>query len=208
MIAITKTSLPAVDVSENSQFVKMLPWIQCQARRAFCRVPAELRDELVAEVVAHAFCSFARLVNSGRASFAYATPLAGYAIQAVRAGRRVGTKRNVRDLTSPTRNRQIESLDRLALRQGQWCEALVEDRRTTPADIAAARIDVAAWLRSLSRKHRRIATSLARGESGQEVAKQFRVSGARISQIRKSLMDSWDRFQGIDVARRPTATAA
>ena len=208
MIAITKTPLPALEISENKQFLKMLPLIRYQARRAFCRVPAELRDELMAEVVAHAFCSFARLVNSGRASIAYATPLAGYAIQAVRAGRRVGTKRNVRDLTSPARNRQIESLDRLAFQQGQWCEALVEDRRTTPADIAAARIDVAAWLRSLSRRHRRIATLLARGETGQEVAKQFHVSPARISQIRKCLGDSWERLQGTDVARRPSLAAS
>ena len=208
MIAIAKTPLRALDIRENKQFLKMLPWIQSQARRAFCRVPAELREELVAEVVAHAVCSFARLAHCGKTSVAYATPLAGYAIQAVRAGRRVGTKSNARDLTSPTRNYPIESLDTLAFQQGQWCEALVEDRRTTPADIAAARIDVAAWLRSLSRMHRRIATLLARGETGQEVAKQFHVSPARISQIRKCLGDSWERFQGTDVARRPSVAAS
>ena len=207
MIAITKTPLSALEISENKQFLKMLPLIRYQARRAFCRVPAELRDELMAEVVAHAFCGFARLVNSGRARVAYATPLAGYAIQAVRAGRRVGTKSNARDLTSPTRNYPIESLDALAFQQGQWCEALVEDRRTTPADIAAARIDVAAWLRSLSRRHRRIAISLARGETGTYVARQFHVSPARISQIRKCLGDSWERFQGTDVERRSSLAA-
>jgi len=111
MIAITRTSRPALEVPENKQFLKMLPWIQCQARRAFRRCPAELQEDLVAEVVAHAFCSFARLSHRGKTSVAYATPLAGYAIQAVRAGRRVGTKSNFRDLTSPTRRCPIESLE-------------------------------------------------------------------------------------------------
>ena len=80
--------------------------------------------------------------------------------------------------------------------QGDWRAALVEDRRAGPAEIAAARIDLAAWFRSLSRRNRRIARSLATGESTCGVATQFKLSSARISQLRGELEASWRAFQG------------
>jgi hypothetical protein len=80
--------------------------------------------------------------------------------------------------------------------QGDWRAALIEDRRAGPAEIAAARIDLAAWFRSLSRRNRWIAKSLATGESTCGVAKQFNLSSARISQLRGELEASWLDFQG------------
>lgn len=195
MIAIAKTSQRALNAQEHEQFLTMQPRIRHLASRAFRSCPSHLREELVAEVVAHAFCSYTGLVHSGRASIAYATPLAGYAIRAVRAGRRVGNKLNTHDLTSPTRTSRIESLDLLVKQEGPWCEALIEDRWSTPADIAAARIDVAAWLRTLPRRYRRIAESFAEGETCKDVARGFGVTPGRVSQIRQYLRESWERFQ-------------
>jgi hypothetical protein len=130
----------------------------------------------------------------------YATPLANYAIRQVLAGRRVGTRFNVRDVTSlhaRLRYRVIvERLDRFERDEGEWREVLVEDRRATPADIAAATIDLSAWFRSLSGRHRRIAKALAMGDTTSEAARRFGLSLARISQFRGELRANWEAFQG------------
>jgi DNA-binding NarL/FixJ family response regulator len=77
-----------------------------------------------------------------------------------------------------------------------WNQQLVEDRQAGPAEIAAARIDVAAWLGSLSKRHRRIAKALALGTSTSEVARQFGLCPARISQLRSWFRRHWEEFQG------------
>jgi FixJ family two-component response regulator len=73
---------------------------------------------------------------------------------------------------------------------------VVEDRHATPADVAATRIDFADWLQTLSRRYRRIAETLATGEGTGTVARRFRLSPSRISQLRHEYYESWKRFQG------------
>jgi hypothetical protein len=158
-----------------------------------------MKDELIQEVVANAFCAFVRLVRRGKSELAYATPLAKYAIRQALGGRQVGTKPNINDVTSPyaqaARRFVVARLDRFDNGNGEWREVLVEDRRATPADTAAARIDVAEWLLSLPARDRLIAETLAMGETTSDVASKFRVSPARISQLRGQLRSSWEQFQ-------------
>ena len=153
--------------------------------------------ERVQEVIANTYVAFSRLAQLGKEDLAFATPLAAYGVKQVYAGRRVGTSLNQRDVMSPA-NRQVsvESLDGFDWRDGAWKEALIEDRKAGPAEIAAARIDVAAWFRSLARKKRRIAQSLAQGESTSQVARLFGLTAGRISQLRQELAQSWAEFQG------------
>ena len=201
MITIIKQPHQVRKAQEHERFLEMLPRVRRQAHRAFHRFRPELRDELVQEVEANAFCAFVALVHRGKADVAYATPLANYAIRQVIAGRQVGTRPNRRDVLSPNAHADygivVERLDMFDEEQGEWRAVLVEDRRATPADIAAARIDVATWLRSLTQRNRRIAKALARGETTSDVAQQFKLSSARISQIRDELKTSWESFQGI-----------
>ena len=181
-------------------FELMLPKIMQLARHAFRRFRKEQREEFVAEVIANAFVAFCRLVESNKADLAYPTVLAKFAIKQVRAGRNVGTKLNVRDVTSRHAQRQkgirVQSLHDAWQHNGSWQEVLVEDKTATPADIAAVRIDYADWLGTLSRKNRKVATLLATGETTQAVAREFYVSPGRISQLRRELEQSWRSFQG------------
>jgi hypothetical protein len=198
MIAPLQTKRPQIlGPLYQEQFLEMLPQIRGQARRAFRRLQRELREDLIQEVIANAFCAFVSLVRRGRANAAYATPLANFAIRQAIAGRRVGSSSRIHDVTSPfacaVRVNQVERLDG---KQGGWRAALVEDRRATPADIAAARIDVAAWFRAMSKSHRRIAQALAIGGTTSEVARQFGLSAARVSQMRRLLKANWEAFQG------------
>ena len=71
----------------------------------------------------------------------------------------------------------------------------MEDRHHGPAKIAACPIDFEAWLRSLPRRLRKIALTLAAGETTSAAAKRFGVTAARISQLRLRLKGSWDVFQ-------------
>ena len=90
----------------------------------------------------------------------------------------------------------IERLDQFDAAEGEWREALVEDRKAGPAETAAARVEVAAWFRSLARKKRRIAQTLARGEGTGKVARMFGLTAGRVSQLRRELAESWEDFQG------------
>ena len=146
----------------------------------------------------NAYSAFVRLVRRGKADIAYATPLANYAIRQVIAGRRVANKPRLRDVMSPQAHSAdgivVERLDVFDEGQCQWRQVLVEDRRATPAEIAAARIDVAAWFRSLSPRSRRIAKTLAMGETTTDVARKFNLSRPRVSQLREEFKTSWEKF--------------
>ena len=71
-------------------------------------------------------------------------------------------------------------------------EVVVEDRNATPAEVVRVRLDFAAWLRTLPRRDRKIATDLATGSRTGDVARKYELSDGRISQLRKELHLSWD----------------
>jgi DNA-binding NarL/FixJ family response regulator len=77
---------------------------------------------------------------------------------------------------------------------------LVEDKTATPADIAACRIDFAAWLLTLTNSQRRAANLLATGETTTVVAKKVGLTAGRVSQMRRELMRAWELFHGPEFA--------
>ncbi len=184
----------------HKKYMAMLPAILRHARIASRDLDAEAREEFVQEVVANTLSAFVRLVELDKADIAYATPLATYAVAQTREGRQVGTRLNVRDVSSDYCQLQkgvaVKRLDHYDRREGGWLEVLVEDRHAGPAETAASRIDFPAWLKTLSRRPRRIAMKLAVGEATGEVARQFGISKCRISQIRRELEQSWRAFHG------------
>ena len=211
MIAFTKKQNRQSHDSHQQQFLVMLPRIRRRAMVAFGHLGPEARDELAAEVVANAYCAFVRLAERGKADIAYAVPLAIFAIRQVREGRRVGSKRNIRDVTSPYAQHKkgitVESLDQGGNDEPDWREIVVEDRHAGPDEVASTRIDFSEWLRSMPQRTRRIATTLATGETTGDVAQRFQVSSSRISQLRRELMQSWDQFQSENASSRQRSAA-
>ncbi len=195
---------------QQPRFVAMLPAIQRYAGRRFRDKPCEERGESIAEVVGHSYAMFLRLVERDKTDRAYASTLANYACRQVAVGRRLATPLNTNDITSEYCCRRkgvwVQSLHRRDRKTGVWREILVEDHRATPADLAAARIDVPAFFDSLPNRDRQIAEQLAAGESTTCVAKMFRLSLGRISQLRRELSDAWKRFHGEQL--QPTEAAA
>ena len=185
---------------QQAKFLSILPLIVRQARLASRGKDPESREEFTAEVVANALVGFARLVQLGRESLAYGTPLGVYAVRQARGGRRVGTKSNSNDVGSPyaqvVKGICVRRLDHRDKETGECREILIEDRRAGPAETAAARIDFGSWMAALPRRLRMIASTLAMGESTTSVARQFGITPGRVSQIRSELRSSWQEFQG------------
>jgi hypothetical protein len=186
--------------ANHATFLAMLPAIRRTAQISFRKVRPELRGELIEEVVANCYVAYARLVERGQADRALPSPLARFAIAQVRVGRRVGNRLRIRDVLSNyaqyQKGFQVEALDQFDEEEECWQQILIEDKRATPADVAASRIDFAEWLRRLTTRLRKIALALASGETTKGVAKMFDLSPARISQLREWLKKSWDAFQG------------
>ena len=197
--------------TDKDRFLELLPTIQEQAHHAFRCEPPERQEEMIAEVVANAFVAFVRLVDRGLGDVVYPTPLARFAVRQVRSGRKVGGCLNVNDVSSGYAQKSkgfvLQSLDQYSQRKKQWKEILIEDRRTGPAQTAAARIDIGDWFASLPRKKRRIAEKLAVGESTSAAARKFHVSHGRISQVRRELLDNWQAFIADDREAAVAATA-
>ncbi len=199
MIAIPKKTRHKSGPEHNGLFLAMLPKITEMARIAFRDLGPEAKQEATSEVVASAYVMFVALVRQGRKTLAYPTVFGTYGIKRVKIGRKAATPMNVRDVSSThcqlSKGVQLERLDKYDRSTQGWHEILIEDRHAGPADVAAARIDFGEWLRTLPSRHGRIASVLATRETTSAVARQFRISASRVSQLRRELSQSWDKFQ-------------
>ncbi len=199
MICLTQDFV--IDEEAREQFGSLLPEIQQNIFFRFRHLNPELREDRTAEAVALAFEMFVRLVRKGKAELAYPGPLGNYAVRQVMDGRQCGSPLNVNDLSSwhcqKQTGVQARSLHRQDRDSDRWQEMVVEDRSAGPADVAVTRIDFRDWLQTLDNKKRHAAEILASGETTQAVANRLQLSAARISQLRRELMDAWNEFQGL-----------
>ena len=184
----------------HGTFLTLLPTIRRYARHAFRHLPPEAREEAVADVTANALVAYVRLVERNKVELAFPTALTKYGVFQHRCGRRVGAKLNINDITSPycraMKGVEVKRLDHYDEEEEAWKEILVPDKRATPAELAASRIDFPAWLDTLTRRDRKLAMKLATGESTGRVARMFRISAGRVSQLRRELRESWQKFVG------------
>ena len=184
----------------QQRFLTLLPVVVNYVAPAFRNLRPEARDEAVQEAVCNAYVAFHRLMSQGRETLVFPTVLARFAIRQVWAGRQVGTRLNIQDVSSPYAHRKkqirLGRLDRFDPKENRWLEAVVEDHRTPVPEQASFRVDFPAWLRTLSRRDRKVAKCLAAGHSTGEVAQRFGFSSARVSQLRRELYESWQEFHG------------
>ena len=198
MIASANKSKEIEPASWQERFLELLPTIEQHARFAFRHLDAESQEDAIAEIVASTACAYERLFQRGEQARAFATVLARYAVAQFWDGRRVGTSQCSRDVFS-LRAKQDGDYELLSIgapgeKVGEWRECLVDNRRTRVPDQAAFRIDFPAWLESQSPRDKQIAEKLSLNYSTGEVAREFKISMARISQLRRELADSWYAF--------------
>jgi hypothetical protein len=188
----------------HQAFLAMLPKIVAHCRVSFRQLLAEAREEAIQDAISHALAAYRCLVAQNKTDRAFPTVLARHAVGHVREGRPLGTRQNSRDVLSRTAQLRkrflVQQFSCFDDHSRPWAEAVIEDHRTPVPDQAAFRIDFSTWLAILSGRDRQIAINLAVGQSTSEVAQQFGVSFARISQKRRELQASWITFQGEAIA--------
>ena len=177
----------------QSAFVAMLPEIEQKLRLAFCRLDPEAREDAIEEGIVHSLLVYVRLDEQGRAEVATPSSLAWYSSRLVKRGRPAAGRMNAKDPLS--RYGQISNGIEVECQPSTWIDMLVEDKRAAVADQVAARMDVGAWFATLTKQMKEIAKDLAFGCSTLEVAKKHGVTAGRISQLRRSLEESWLSFQ-------------
>ena len=188
------------ELDRDAKFLAMLPRIRRQAAYHLRYVSKKERADAIQEVVASAFFSWVRLNDRGKADLAYAGPLARYGACQYVAGRRVGNRMNGHDVTSDYCQRRkgivVEQLGHFDDPTSEWEQLVVEDKHSTPADVAATRVDFRAWLESLPERTRHVAETLATGEATSRVAQMFGLTPGRVSQLRRELYHAWLAFTG------------
>jgi hypothetical protein len=177
----------------QTAFTKMLPEINRWLRLAFRQLGPEAREDAIEEGIVHSLLSYSRLHGKGRAEKANASSLAWYAVRAVKRGRPAVGRVNGKEPLS--RYAQVGNGIRFERHDGQWIDKLVADKRASVPDQVAAKLDVRAWFATLTHRTKQIAKELAVGCSTSEVARKHGVTAGRISQLRRSLEQSWLAFQ-------------
>jgi hypothetical protein len=189
---------PAADWQQP--FLEMLPAIENYAKRAFRGLDPEARQDAVQEAIANAAVAFARLAELDKVDLAYPQVLARFAVAQFFDGRRVGNRLKISEVLSSYAQRKkgfrVRSLDRFDRESDEWLEAVVEDIHTPVPEQVAFRIDFPAWLKTQTKRNRRIAEALALGRTTGEVARRFKVSEGRVSQLRREFCHSWQEFHG------------
>ncbi len=210
MIAFGSNTNPSVHQTSSKQFLQILPQIEKQLSFAFRHLMPEARQEAIQDGVVHCFVAYVQLERRGRRDRAFPSTLARFAVHRIREGCNAGCHSNSLDPLSPYAQRKrglfVQRLDRYRRETAEWLDPLVDDRRASIPDQVAMRIDVPAWLATLTRRLRRIAKDLAVGNSTSEVARKHHVTAGRISQIRRQLDESWHRFHGEGAAAAPATS--
>ncbi|MEK6237722.1 MAG: hypothetical protein N2C14_23685 [Planctomycetales bacterium] len=129
----------------HARFLDMLPAIQRIASYAFRDFDEEAREDMTAETVANCMVAFLNLLERGLQGRAYPSALAWYAVRQVREGRKVGSLRNCKDVSSEYSQRQkgfgMERFGWNTKHAGRWVELVAEDHRTPVPEQAAFRMD-------------------------------------------------------------------
>ena len=188
------------------RFLMLLPRIEAHAKIYFRDIRcADNRADRIAETIALSWKWFVKLDARGKDAAQFVSALAMLAAKAVMSGRRLAGMEKAKDpLNTRTQQRRGFFVKRLpdldTMSDNPLAEALTDNTMTPPPDAAAFRVDFPRWLNSLSDRDRRLAEQLMIGERTLDTAHRFKMSPARVSQLRRELCDDWARFHGEAIA--------
>jgi hypothetical protein len=199
----------------HAGFLLILPRIELHGRVYFrhVRCPHKKADA-IQEMRCLAWQWFLRLHDRGRDPADFLTGFVSLLARAVNSGRRLAGMAKAKDvLNAATQRRHDFRVERLpsctqasheklyAEVHGQELhdafEERLRDNTITPViDQVQFRLDWPAWLATLTGRERRMIRAMALSERTLDLSKQFEVSPARISQMRREFFEGWQRFCG------------
>jgi hypothetical protein len=186
----------------DAAFLAVLPTVLRHARIQFRDVACvHERSDLTQEVLAYALRWSRLLWSRGKDVREFPSPLARYAVLAVKSGRRLCGMHKAKDAMNPSTQTRVgftcAVLALHALRADDPVQiALAENARSDVSDQVAFRIDFPTWLASRTERDRAIIADMLREERTLDLARKHRVSQGRVSQLRKAYAESWQAFHG------------
>jgi hypothetical protein len=197
----------------HARFVLLLPRIELHGRIyfRFLRCPHRKADA-IQEMRCLAWKWFLRCVEKGKDPADFVATFVGFLARAVKCGRRLAGMLKAKDVMNPaTQHRQNFKVEPLPFSHragherlysdpnGQelldaYEERLRDNTQTPVPEQVAFRIDFPAWLKTLTGRERRMIRLMARNERTLDLSRQFELSPARISQLRREFRDDWLRF--------------
>jgi hypothetical protein len=196
----------------HTQFLVILPRVELHGRIYFRFLSTDRKAELIQEMRALAWKWYLQLNERGKNPSDFMKAFTTLLARAVNSGRRLAGMAKAKDVMNPATQRRfgfgVESLPSsprvsheqlYALPKGQDLhdafEERLRDNTTTPVpDQVQFRIDWPDWLATLTGRERRMIRVMAKNESTKDLARQFDLSPARISQKRSEFRDEWQRF--------------
>jgi hypothetical protein len=222
MRAPTNALVPVVNALQVA-FLTFLPRIRLHGevyfRHVRCRVQ---REDCIAEMIALAWKWHCRLAQRGKDARRFVTAIATFAARAVNSGRRLAGIERPQDVLSRRAQREhgfvVASLPPTphvsheylyAMPRGQHMQDVYEERlqdntQTPVPEQAAFRIDWPAWLTTITERDRRLVMDLALNHRTKDLARQYGLSPARISQKRREFHDDWEQFTADPGAADPS----
>ena len=173
---------------------------------------AERRADCIAEAIALAWRWFLRLAERGKDARQFPSVLASFAVRAVRCGRRLCGQLRAKDVLSERAQQRhgfnIESLPsstrtcfeevyagvRGQQRMDAFEERLKDNTQTPVPDQVQFRLDFPAWTKTRTRRDRRVIQDMSMGERTKCLAKKYKLSEGRISQMRSEFCQDWNAF--------------
>lgn len=168
--------------SKSNNPKRLFPAVRKRAKRIFANRADQ--EELIADAISLAWeFSLTAPDDATVASLAY------YACQKVKVRRQF--QESTRSIDGPNPRRMDK-----APRETVDVELIPNGRKDNPADVGAMRVDFPEWLETLTDREQALLLNFLSGETTETVAKNFRLSPARISQIRRELIEHWTAFTG------------
>lgn len=196
------------------RFLAILPKIENHARYTFRYIRCyHAREDAIAETVALCWLWYRRLVDQANDPARFPSVLASYATRQVKSGRRLCGQESARDALSPAAQQRnsftTTKLPDISPMVGSpLTEALQDNTQSPVPEQVHFRVDFPVWRRSLPCRTSQVADAMMLGHRTLDLADQFKLSPARISQLRRDLRDSWEGFIGDrDIQRNPQPAA-
>jgi hypothetical protein len=178
----------------RARFEERFREFENKARHLFgrWRYRPQARDEAVADSLALTWHRIVAMVKAGKANDHLMTSAFYFSCRQTHCGRKIRGSHS-RDLFERINKRDQPEIESIGIPFGAIAENFVSRCASVP-DIVQFRIDVPDWLDTLKPIERDRALDLATGATTKELAKEWRVSPAAVSQLRRRLMESYERF--------------
>ncbi len=207
-------SLPSL-ADLQARYLTVLPVVERYAPLACRGLKCPHRsDDAVQELRSVVWLWLRRLAEKGRDGIAFIRSLSYLAARFVRSHRKITRSERAKDVLSPLAQSRhgfrVEALptstrrcheDLYGTGTGQrrldaYEERLRDNAMTPPDQQCMFRLDYRAWRAQHSKRDKHILDDLAQDETTLDVARKYRLSPSRVSQMRRLYMSSWRIFCG------------